>query len=218
MRRRMSRRSKSTSRRRPLFWDGIWVLGPLSTMHPVNIEAGNRYALWARYPAGMIDTNDPDETGITRSGLILPIDVTLERTRVSCTGSIAGLAGNECVNIGLGITVAEDHNPAANDNVIFNAGSGTPIEFPSPTLDANEDWVWRIIQPVVGFGGGSPIFWSGGNGVTDLYQSRAKRKLKAGQGLMFLLDYTSSSPEGSELDFNLCFDVRMIFRSGAYRT
>jgi hypothetical protein len=86
-----------------VFWDGVHVAGPVESLFSTPSSGPSSvYGFWARWPAGMVEP-DGDATGILRTGLIQPIDVTLERTRVSLgwefSGVAAGLSGQVVAGI-----------------------------------------------------------------------------------------------------------------------
>jgi len=115
-----------------------------------------------------------------------------------------------------GITVAEDQNPAGSDNVIFNgAGPSAPIQFPHPAIDLDEDWVWRnhIGITMTGLTKAAPLP-TGSD--PDLYQSRAQRRLKQGQGLIYTFAPYVGDPNETFSLFDVYFslEIRMLFKVG----
>lgn len=199
-----------SSKRRQTFWDGVHVAGPLSGFLLSPGTDSSVYSFWARWPAGMIEPTTA--TGIVRSGLIQPIDVTLERTRVLWSLTMTGLTAGTAGTIAVGLQVFETRVPENFDNVIFD---GNPPEVADPAQDLNEDWLFRSVGPFTAFT--TAIFINNGSQDIDGYQSRAKRKLRAGQGILASLAITCSEvDETAELSF--AEEVRMLLKQGEYRT
>jgi hypothetical protein len=208
------RRTSTKGARRALFWDGVHAAGQLQNFNltPTAGEA-SQYVIFARWPAG--ETESTTETGIVRSGLIQPIDVTLERTRVGFAGMITNLDQGTDGAVVLGIAVVEEHDPIGVDNLVFNTSPANPAAFANPAEDYNEDWVWRSVISFVSF---TNFQFLNLGAEPDLYQSRAKRKLRAGQGLLFSIAAYCNNGDGIDMTLDFSLDIRMLFKAGAYRT
>jgi len=210
--RRRARRS-SGARKRKLFWDGGHVTGELN----LGTSPGNsmQYCFWIRWPAGQRQTTD--ETGILRNGELTTENVTLERMRWIIGYSFATPTNLSAYRLVFGATVYESWIPSVLDNVVqTGGGDGGPNENPDPSFDLNEDWIFRRVDILeTGGGGGAQLGFVRPPDNIDAYQSRAKRKLGPGQGILGVIS-AISTVEDDELDIILAMDIRCLYRSGNY--
>jgi len=175
------RRSFRRPRRGPrskLSWGWAWAYTcPASTatwnsgtgcddVHVVNVA-------WARVPAGVFDTTIGDYT---------ETDLTLLRSLVSYTSSvrIAGASNDALVTHSVGL-IAWDGRDDSLPSV---------LDVPFPSTEAGFDWIFRIAQPdsytataqtAVALAQSFPR-------VQRDAESKAKRKLSAGTGLLWVMD------------------------------
>lgn len=209
---RRSHRKASSSRRRKVFWDGGQAVGA------VNFGAGfgeeMQYLWWIRWPAGLKET--VNETGIARSGELVSENLTLERLRLLVF--LAPIVPvDTSIKLTVGATAIECNDPATFDNIVQTGGGAGGNNFnPDPTYDVNDDW---IIREVTVIRNPSSIASSNSNFSsftdTDQYQSRAKRKLPSGVGILGVIS-AFAQPDDTTFVLNLSMDWRALYKAGNY--
>jgi len=208
--RRRIRRSRTSKRR--VYWDGGLLSGNLDFGAGPGEEM--QYLWWIRWPSGVRETTD--ETGIFRSGEIMQENVTLERLRliVGLTADVPFPLG--MLKITMGATAIECHDPATFDNIVQTGGGllGGPNFNPDPTYDVNDDWIIR--EPFLLFNTStiatsrSAVF---GFPNLDQYESRARRKLPAGVGILGVMS-AFGTPEDQTPSLQFQVDYRALYRAG----
>lgn len=210
-RRSRSRRSRSGRRG---YWDGVVAAGPFE-LGGVGNES--QYLFWAKWPAGQLESTD--ETGIQRTGLTTPIDETLIRSRIIADFSVQSNIGDGSVyKIAMGLTTWENNIPSIYDNVVQTGGGfeGGNNQNPDPVVDLDEDWIWRNSSTLIANVANVDTFFTNA-GEVDTYQSRAKRKLGPGKGIIFVMSATSDETgRDAVLSIKLGIEVRMYFKSGVF--
>lgn len=200
---RRRRRSAGRSARKTR-WIGSTAQGNGSIV----TDAGGGYGWacqWVKWPAGRIDTLAVD------LNLVEPSDETLVRTIVF--GQLMmdpGAAGGPSpINVCAGLIAFDGGEfPEFYENAFFVEGSSF-VAPPHPIVRADDDWIWRFSGPSL-FG---DIGWSTGGG--DLAnESKAKRKLPPGTGILFVVGALNYLGDDSLHGISWTFDFRMAVRSG----
>lgn len=212
-RRRSARRSGGRRSGRRTRWLGIdWGLGVTLNSNP---DTGREWvSFWAKFPASMADTArdiPADEESVISNE---PVDETLVRTFCTLNGNVlvpgTGGAATNPTNFVFGIIPFNGGEfPEFYDFAIFQEVSSL-VAPPNPIIQIDDPWVFRTAS----FASNEVQVFS--NGFADLaFQSRAKRRLPAGVGLLCVLgvsDFFSSAE--NNVAFNIGGEVRMAVRSG----
>lgn len=221
MRRRRMHSRRSGSRRNK-FWNGLWFCGGANFDSTPPAVDGEVLTIWSQWPAGL--SSDGSETSILRTGLVEPIDMTLIKTRASVNALVRVSTGPVDKDLAVqqvwGITVLEDNDPNTLENQISEAGPYAPIPPALPGTGANDDWVWRqVVQGVIPAGADTLLAEAAPD--QGVYDSKARRKLKIGQGLLLvyqIIAVDSGGDGGYNFDCTLTCDIRHLFLSGSYAT
>jgi len=208
---RMSRGRKG----RKYVWEGGFVIPTMDLGAGLNNSM--QYVFWIKWPSGLEQTTT--ETGIDRSGELTPVDETLVRLRwiIAWTGTFS--KANATYEIGFGATTYEDHLPGAVDNIVATGGPGGGSNpWPDPLDNPGEDWIFRRAD-AVHIGNAVPTTLGPfGFLNTDLYESRAQRKLPFGLGILGIVSCVGNNGAGDDeiSNFTPVFDVRALYKSGIY--
>jgi len=207
-RRSHSRRS-SSSRSRKTRWLG--AVGSITTDLETNLASGFEWvSFWAKWPASLSSGGTLTSQQVPSNE---PVDETLVRTilDVSIHLDPAGSAGTITpVNSVFGLIPFDGGEyPDFYDFATFQDGVSA-VAAPHPIINGDDDWIIRDTWPMLL---SDSVYTLPG---TDLYnQSRSKRKLPAGRGILAVfapLEVRGSSPQTH--GFNIGFDIRMAVRTG----
>jgi len=188
-RRRFSGRRSAPTRKFSWEWAGL-------LFDNVLFNDGDVLATWARVPATSVDT--ANNSGIP---YVIPADFTLIRSRVLYTffSTNNTTQANATSNVAVGLI---EWDGLTDDTLDI----GT---MPHPYYDQEEDWVFlsQSMQQQQNI-----ILQGNGGADVDGYQSKAMRKLSAGNGLLLIFGWADPLGINGGLRFNGNIDVRMLFK------
>lgn len=180
----MRRRFRSSRRggpRRKLEWQ----FGYGTTAGSVELLHNTLVCHWVVWPVATLDqsrqTYDADV-------VVNPTDLTLVRSLnygyywIQDPVSTSESNTDAVVTLTFGLIKFSYADPSLVDSIVLDAGESVP----GPATDPTADWIWRNQAAAASFGSVSQQM-----GVADITtaQSRAQRKLSAGEGIMQVLEF-----------------------------
>jgi len=201
------RRRSSGRKARKLNWSGGIFQAEqleLTSAGLLGYNDGDVAAAWCKWPSRtIIPSNDPTQI----PNLITPVDDTLVRTIVGSNVTFlpdGALQDDNSVTLYFGIIPWDSEQP----NDLAGVIAPWPA-VPHPANPAN-DWVIRI-----------PFCFTKDNfqlaaSAPNFIESRAMRKLPASTGLLMCVGVFDALEDGAHHTWDFCFDVRQLFKSGAY--
>lgn len=202
MRGRISRRRRSSGPRRRNNWSSAFLASRSFTIP----NDGSVLTAWAKWPAGLRDQGG----GVPTEQEVTSVDNTLVRTIVGAnvTLDLFGLTQTQVNVIGVFGLIAWDASQdaaGALDGVLTAAG-----EAPDPARDSSAEWVIRLPFTF------TRDNFSLGNIAETFIVSRAMRKLPPRTGLLMCFGNLMPLDNSNDsANFDVTFDIRMLFKSGA---
>lgn len=161
---------------------------------------------WVKWPG---DSVDP-QFGLDA---LEPSDETLERTIINSQVLAAGLTPGtiDPVMFVIGLIAFDGGGaPGFYEGAIFDP-TGASLVFPPQPIDAHADWIIR--QPFIF----NSVQSYQGPGADIFIQSRAKRKLPPGRGILVVAQYFDLTGNAGNTSFAFGMDVRLAVKSGYTR-